>query len=109
MRILLALLLFLGFCNAAPAQDEPGRALRPGNTISIQVFQDPKLDRTALIGPTGMISFPLVGEVRASGLTPPELANLLKTRLQDKYAAPLDITVSLVSLGERERFIERET
>ena len=42
--------------------------LRSGNTVAIQVFQDPKLDRTTLIGPSGMISFPLVGEVRAAGL-----------------------------------------
>jgi len=102
LRILLALAFFLGFWSgAAPAQEAP--TLRSGNTVAIQVFQDPKLDRTTLIGPSGMISFPLVGEVRAAGLQPTELANLLKTRLQDKYSTPLDITVSLISLGERER------
>ena len=102
MRILLILAFFLGFCSAALAQEQEMR-LRPGNTISIQVFEDSKLDRTTLIGPTGMISFPLVGEIRAAGMSPPELANLLKTRLADKYSAPLNITVSLVALGERER------
>ena len=102
MRILRILAFFLGFCSAALAQEQEMR-LRPGNTISIQVFEDSKLDRTTLIGPTGMISFPLVGEIRAAGMSPPELANLLKTRLADKYSAPLNITVSLVALGERER------
>jgi polysaccharide biosynthesis/export protein len=98
MRVLLALAFLLGVWSTAPAQ-EPGRALRPGNTISIQVFQDPKLDRSMLIGPTGMISYPMVGDIRAAGLSPPELAKLLKARLQEKYAAELDVTVSLVSLG----------
>ena len=102
MRILLILAFFLGCCSAALAQEQDMR-LRPGNTISIQVFENSKLDRTTLIGPTGMISFPLVGEIRAAGMSPAELANLLKTRLADKYSAPLNITVSLVALGDRER------
>ena len=103
MRVLLALAFLLGVWSTAPAPaQEPGRALRPGNTISIQVFQDPKLDRSMLIGPTGMISYPMVGDIRAAGLSPPELAKLLKARLQEKYAAELDVTVSLVSLGVQE-------
>ena len=39
MRILLILAFFLGCCSAALAQEQEMR-LRPGNTISIQVFED---------------------------------------------------------------------
>jgi polysaccharide export outer membrane protein len=53
-----------------------------------------------------MISFPLVGPVRASGRTPEQLADFLKARLRDKYTTDLDITVSLVALT-RERDEER--
>jgi polysaccharide export outer membrane protein len=97
MRIFLAFLLLLGFWGEARAQSES--ALNRGDTIAIQVFQDPKLDRQMIIGPSGMISFPLVGQVRAAGQTPQQLADLLKSRLRDKYTTELDITVSLVSLG----------
>jgi polysaccharide export outer membrane protein len=104
MRILLALVIVLGWWSDAHAQSE---TLQPGDTISIQVFQDPKLDRPALvIGPTGMISFPLVGTIRASGRTPTDLAEFLKSKLRDKYTTDLDITVSLVA-QPRENEAER--
>jgi polysaccharide export outer membrane protein len=97
-------MIALGWWSAANAQSD---TLQPGDTISIQVFQDPKLDRpSVVIGPTGMISFPLVGPVRASGRTPEQLADFLKARLRDKYTTDLDITVSLVALT-RERDEER--
>ena len=52
LRILLALAFFLGFWSgAAPAQEAP--TLRSGNTVAIQVFQDPKLDRTTRSGRAG--------------------------------------------------------
>ena len=96
MRILLTLVIWLGCWGGMHAQ---AQTLKPGDTISIQVFQDPKLDRQALIGPTGMISFPLIGEIQASGQSPSGLASLLRSRLQSQYRDPLDITVSLVALA----------
>ncbi len=95
MRVVVALLLLLGLSTGVQAQ-----ALKAGDTISISVFQDSKLDRQTLIGPTGMISFPLAGQIKAAGLTPPELENVLKSKLRDKYTSDLDITVSLISQGE---------
>lgn len=94
MRALWVLVLLLGFSAAAHAQQ-----LKAGDTISISVFQDSKLDRQTLVGPTGMISFPLAGQIKAAGLTPPELESLLKSKLRDKYTSDLDITVSLISQG----------
>ena len=66
--------------------------------LSISVYQDPKLDRQVLIGPTGMISFPLAGQIRAGGLTPDALANVIKARIKGKFTEEPDVTVSLVAL-----------
>ena len=66
MRVILALLFFGVFLATAQAQ----QALRPGDSIEISVWQDPKLDRRVVIGPDGFIGFPLVGQIRAAGLTP---------------------------------------
>src|SRR4051812_9522323 len=105
MRFFLALIFLCGFCAVAGAQ-----ALQPGDTIAISGYQDPKLDRQIVIGPTGLISFPLAGQVRAGGLTPQALENTLKARLKDKYTSELDITVTLVSLAREkdEKRIEEE-
>src|SRR5215510_16060029 len=94
MRVLILVLLLLGYSGRAMAQSG---ALQPGDPINISVYQDPKLDRQVVVGPTGMISFPLAGQIRAGGLTPAQLEDVLKARLKDKYT-DLDITVALVAL-----------
>ena len=67
------------------------------SVISISVYQDPKLDRQVLIGPTGMIAFPLVGQIKAAGMTPSALESVLKARLKGKFAEEPDVTVSLTA------------
>jgi len=94
MRILLALVLWLGCWSGAIAQSG---LLQPGDVISISVYQDPKLDRQVLIGPTGMIAFPLVGQIKAAGMTPSALESVLKARLKGKFTEEPDVTVSLTA------------
>src|SRR5262245_7648413 len=99
MRILLLLVLLLGCWNEAKAQSA---TLRPGDTLTISVYQDPKLDRQVVVGPTGMISFPLAGQIHAAGMTPAELESVLKARLKPKYTEELDVTVSFVTAKPKE-------
>src|SRR5262245_50404818 len=95
MRILVLLVLLLGSSGAALAQSA---ALQPGDGISISVYQDPKLDRSVIVGPTGMISFPLAGQIRAGGLTPAALENVLRQRLKGRFTEEPDVTVSLLGV-----------
>src|SRR5215470_16540549 len=96
VRILLFLALLLACWSEAKAESD---RLRPGDVVSITVYQDPKLDRQVLIGPTGMISFPLAGQIRAGGLTPDAVASAIKERIKSKYTEELDVTVGLVALN----------
>src|SRR5439155_24285215 len=64
----------------------------------ITVLQDPKLDRTVVIDPRGEIAFPLAGHIRARGLTPLALENILKNKLKSNYKdGDLDVTVAVAS------------
>src|ERR1022692_3873008 len=99
MRALLALLFFCGFATNAIAQLEP---LHPGDRIQISVWQDPKLDRTVIVGPDGMISFPLAGHIKASGMTPQALEDVLRGQLKENYTGQLDVTVSLAGVNPEE-------
>src|SRR3974377_526944 len=94
MRILLLVMLVFACLNATSAQ---AQTLQAGDLISISVYQDPKLDRQVLIGPTGMISFPLVGQIRAAGLTPSALEGIIKERLKGKFTEPPDVSVALAA------------
>jgi polysaccharide export outer membrane protein len=91
MRILLALLCVVFLTTGAEAQ-----TLKPGDSVSISVLQDPKLDRTVVVDPMGEIAFPLAGHIRARGLTPLALENVLKNKLKNNYKDEnLDITVAV--------------
>jgi polysaccharide biosynthesis/export protein len=102
MRILLTLVVLFCCSIATHAQSQ---TLQTGDAISISVYQDPKLDRQVLIGPSGMISFPLAGQIRAAGLTPADLEKVLKQRLRGRFTEEPDVTVSLVGIAPKQ-FIE---
>src|SRR6202046_3163077 len=91
MRILIILLTLCLSATATWAQ-----SLKPGDTLSISVLQDPKLDRSVIVDSGGQIAFPLAGHIRAEGLSPQALENLLKSKLQKNYKdEALDVTVAL--------------
>lgn len=94
MRMILIVMLCLGFwVSGANAQ-----ALKSGDSLSISVLQDPKLDRTVVIDPSGQIAFPLAGHIRASGLSPQALENSLKGKLKSNYKDEnLDVTVAVAN------------
>ena len=96
MRVLLALVFASIFGCGAGAQTT---TLQQGDSISVTVLQDPKLDRQKMVGPNGMISFPLVGSIKAAGKTPAEVENILRSRLRDKYAEGVDVNVSLLGFA----------
>lgn len=85
--------LILAVLMSASAVAQPFQA---GDTIEINVYQDPKLDRRVLIGRDGSISVPLAGRIRAAGRNPADIEAELKRRLQKNYTEPLDISVGLV-------------
>lgn len=80
---------------ALPAVGQPQNGnyiLGPGDTIEIVFFGDADLSRTVAIKPDGTVALPLVGEVKASGMTTTQLAAQL-ARLYAKYKKSPSITV----------------
>jgi polysaccharide export outer membrane protein len=93
MRVWLIFVALLASALTANAQ-----ALKSGDSLSITVLQDPKLDRTVVIDPRGEIAFPLAGHIRARGLTPLALENILKAKLKSNYKdESLDVTVGVMN------------
>jgi polysaccharide export outer membrane protein len=93
MRILIVLLCLGIWIPGAGAQ-----TLKSGDNLSITVLQDPKLDRNVVVDPIGEIAFPLAGHIRARGLTPQALENVLKGKLKGDYKDEnLDVTVAVAN------------
>jgi polysaccharide export outer membrane protein len=74
------------------------QTLKSGDNLSISVLQDSKLDRNVVVDPSGEIAFPLAGHIRARGLTPQALENILKAKLKGNYKDEnLDVTVAVAN------------
>src|SRR5881398_2546097 len=79
--------------QVAPVKPEPARpdptqsryVLGPQDQLRITVFDEPELTNTYRVDTDGFITFPLVNRVAASGLTPAELQDRLRTMLANGY------------------------
>lgn len=68
----------------------------PFDKLKIDVFGIEDLsNKEVQIDASGRLSFPLIGVVEASGLTPGELANLLENKLEGRYIRDPQVTVNL--------------
>ncbi len=71
--------------------------IHPGDILQISVWKEENLQREVLVLPDGSISFPLVGQVMASGLSVEALQQSLTEALQQYIPDPV-ITVSATQL-----------
>ena len=80
--VMLALLIsFMGVISA-PAMAARDYVLGPGDLIRISVFQNPELTQEVRVSDQGEISYPLIGSVRAMGLTTQELERQIAEALR---------------------------
>ncbi|HXP65359.1 MAG TPA: polysaccharide biosynthesis/export family protein [Steroidobacteraceae bacterium] len=71
-----------------------GYRLQPGDILQVVVWKETDLQTEVLIRPDGGISFPLAGDMRASGLTIVELRSELESRVR-KLIPDAVVTVSV--------------
>ena len=96
-RAIQAFVIFLSLCGAARAEDSVvplGYRLQPGDLLQVVVWKETDLQSEVLIRPDGGISFPLAGDMRASGRTTAELRTELETRVR-KLIPDAVVTVSV--------------
>src|SRR5262245_41841700 len=82
MSIRIAALSTLLLLPAFAAPQESRYKLRNGDTIELSFVYVPEFNQTVTIQPDGFVTLRGVGDVRAGGLSAPEL----KTAVESKYA-----------------------
>lgn len=98
-RILTSLFLSLLLATGATAQGS--YKIRTGDTLQIEVLEDAKLNRTALVLPDGNISFPLVGSIRAAGRSVGQVQASLASALASNFASSPNVFVTVGEVAER--------
>ncbi len=76
--------------SAKPAVDAPGSyELGPGDEIVVRGVEIPEIaDKAVRIDTSGYLSLPMIGRLKASGLTVPELESALSARLKAFLVRP---------------------
>ncbi|MEM7207706.1 MAG: polysaccharide biosynthesis/export family protein [Pseudomonadota bacterium] len=94
-----SLLTIAGFLNVSISYAAtPEYRIGPEDILQISVWKEDGLDREVLVRPDGGVSFPLAGDVIASGRTPLEVQNDIKGRLE-KYIPEAVVTVSVKKIS----------
>lgn len=103
----------LGACSTVPSTPDDVAQhveyrLGPGDQLRVTVFNEAELTGQYVVGSQGTIAYPLVGEVRAAGLTIPEFTESLRQALLGYIRQP-NVSVEVANyrpffiLGEVQR------
>jgi len=74
--------------------------IRSGDTLRVDVLEDPSLNRSLLVAPDGRISVPTAGSIRAAGQTIEAVQRAVTNRLAGNFANTPNVFVSLEKLFE---------
>jgi polysaccharide export outer membrane protein len=75
--------------------------LSPGDIVEVFVWENPDLSKDITIGPDGKISYPLVGRIRAAGLTLGQLEEEMKARFSEYVRYPQVSLILKKSIGNK--------
>jgi polysaccharide export outer membrane protein len=98
-RVLVSLLMLcvtVFGVQSAMAQD--GYRIRTGDVLSVEVVQDPSLNREVLVLPDGSINYPFVGTLRARGLTAAQVQAQIAAGISPNFAVTPDVFVAVSQL-----------
>ncbi len=107
---------FLALAVAAFAQDKGAQAwsaraqaaeyrIGAGDVLEITTWKEPELSRRdILVRMDGKISFPLLGDIAAAGMTPVELTDTIQKGLKNYVTSPV-VTVTVTNPGSQRIYI----
>jgi polysaccharide biosynthesis/export protein len=91
--VLCALALTLGLLGAAHAEEVvPAYQIGPNDVLNIYVWKEPELTRDVTVMSDGRITFPLIGELMAQGVSVTELKDTILEKLKKFLDSP-EVTV----------------
>jgi protein involved in polysaccharide export with SLBB domain len=79
-----------------PAMASP--RLQAGQQINVTVYGEASLSGNYQIDPSGFVSIALAGKIKAAGLAPAELADILVKKFRGEYLKDPKVTVSIAEV-----------
>jgi polysaccharide biosynthesis/export protein len=86
---------------------EPGFTIGPEDVLGILVWRDQEMSGDVTVRPDGMITLPLIRDIKAAGLTPGELADRIQEAVRE-FVTDASVTVVVRQMNSRRVFITGE-
>jgi len=99
MKKFLVAIISLFVATAAVGQS--GYQIQPGDTLQVEVLEDPSLNRSVLVLPDGTVSFPFAGSLRASGQTAGQVGQTIRSGITSQFATEPTVFVTVQELNTR--------
>jgi len=99
-RPIAALVLLFGFLAGTAAMAQDLYRVQAGDTLRIEVIEDPSLNRSILVAPDGRINVPLAGFLVAAGRPVGAIQSDLAARLADNFAVTPNVFVAVEQVFE---------
>jgi polysaccharide biosynthesis/export protein len=96
--------------SAVEAQNnlaDAGYKIGPQDVLQIDVWKEREITRSVPVRPDGKITLPLLNDVQAAGLTPMELAQVIRDGLK-KYINDPQVAVSVEQINSRRVYVTGE-
>src|SRR5881628_688330 len=88
----------------AVTQPVPLYIIQPNDILEIFVWKEPDLTRKILVRPDGRISFPLVQDMQAGGISPGELKDRIEKKLKEYIDSP-NVTIIVEAIQSYKVFV----
>ncbi len=99
MKSLVFAVISLLVATAAVAQGQ--YRIQSGDTLQVEVLEDPSLNRTLLVLPDGTVSFPFAGSVSAAGRSANDVESSIKSGIASNFASEPTVFVTVQALRPR--------
>jgi polysaccharide biosynthesis/export protein len=84
--------------------DQNAYRLHEGDSIMISVWKEVALQKQVVVLPDGSITFPLIGRVKVTGLTAPEVEQLVTQKLKEYIPDPV-VTAMVVGIDGNRAYV----
>lgn len=87
--------------------EDPSYRIGAEDVLRVDVWREDQLTRTVPVRPDGKITLPLLNDVQAAGITPMELASVIREGLK-KFITNPQVTVSVTEINSRHIYVNGE-
>jgi polysaccharide export outer membrane protein len=93
--------------SAATVTVPPDFVIGPEDVLGVMFWREPDISGDVAVRPDGVITLPLLGDIKAAGLRPEQLREQIEAAA-DKYLTDANVTVLVRQINSRKVFITGE-